>query len=146
MARDVLWHGTAETIFKEDFPSDLQDQFTMALQGIAAKKTPALANTMHGHPFGPDVWKLKAKDKAGQWRVVYVRGYEEAIYVVNAYQKKSPSGGSEEAPNDIKNTRERLYWAELEHKVYLAEKAKCEAEDRAKTKQAPKGKRKGSKR
>lgn len=145
MARDVIWHGTAETVFKGQFSTDLQDQFTLALKELAAMKKPAIADTPHGEPFGPDVWKLKAKDKAGQWRVVYVRGYEEALYVVNAYHKKSPSGGSEEAPKDIKNTRERLYWAEYEHKVYLAEKAELEKAAKGKPKQAV-PKKKGGKR
>lgn len=135
MARDIVWHHTAETVFKEAFPADLQDVFNLALEEVAAKKTPAIANTPHGHPFGPDVWKLKAKDKSGQWRIVYVRGCEEAIYVVNAYQKKSPSGGAEEAPNDIKNTRDRLVWAKIEHEVYLAERA-----------EEAKGKKRGGKR
>lgn len=145
MARDVVWHSTAETVFNEQFSTDLQDQFTLALQELAAMKKPAIADTPHGEPFGPEVWKLKAKDEAGQWRVVYVRGCEEAIYVVNAYHKKSPSGGSEESPKDIKNTRERLYWAETEHKIYLAEKAEREKAEKAKARQeAPK--KKGGKR
>ena len=143
MTRDIIWHSTAERAFKEEFSDDLQDVFYLALKEVAAKKPPAIADTPHGEPFGPGVWKLKAKDRAGQWRVIYVRGYEEAIYVVNAYHKKSPSGGSEESPKDIKNTRERLYWAEFEHKVYLAEKAERETADKAKAKQEGKGKKGG---
>ncbi len=50
MPREVLWHDTAEAVFKGAFPSDLQDQFVTALKEVAAKKTPALADTMHGHP------------------------------------------------------------------------------------------------
>lgn len=132
--RDIVWHGTAEAVFKALFPIDLQDQFTLALKELAARRKPAIADTPHGEPFGPNVWKLKARDKAGQWRVVYVRGFAEAIYVVNAYPKKSPSGGSEEAPKDIRNTRERLYWAEAEHQIYLAEKAEQMTPGRAKAK------------
>lgn len=143
MARDVIWHSTVEAVFKGQFSTDLQDQFLLALQELAALKKPAIADTPHGEPFGPEVWKLKAKDAAGQWRVIYVRGCEEALYVVNAYHKKSPSGGSEEAPKDLNNTRERLYWAETEHKVYLAEKAEREKAEQARARQAGSQKKRG---
>lgn len=145
MGRLVAWHATAETDFKHQFPAALQDAFVLALEKLAAYQEPELVVTRHGHPFDNAVWKIKAKDKAGQWRVIYVKGHEEALYVVNAYQKKSPSGGSEEAPNDIKNTRERLFWAEGRHKVHLAIEAKKQAEAKSKTREATKGKRRGGK-
>jgi phage-related protein len=138
MTRGVVWHRTAEAVFKDEFPADLQDQFALALRELAGMKKPGLTDTPHGQPFGQEVWKLKARDAAGQWRVVYVRGYQEALYVVNAYHKKSSSGGAEESRVDLKNTRERLYWAESEHEIYLAEQA-----EEAKSKQAGPKKRGG---
>lgn len=145
MAKDIIWNIGAEREFKGSFPDDLQDAFLLALKEVASKRTPAIRDTPHGEPFGNEVWKLKAKDSAGQWRVVYVRPYEEAIYVINAYQKKSPSGGSEEAPEDIRTTRKRLMWAEAEHEIYLAEKAAQDKAKGAKTNQGGKNRKGGKK-
>jgi len=84
---------------------------------------PKLILSPHGHPFDGDVWKLKIKDRAGTYRVVYFRAYREAIYVVNAYQKRSHKG-SEEPQEKIVSTRVRLKWADAEHDEYI----KAEAE------------------
>jgi phage-related protein len=146
MKRNVVWHDTAEAVFKNEFPAELQDALIRALEKLAAYQDPDLTTTQHGRPLDNSVWKVKAKNEAGQWRVVYVKGYPEAVYVVNAYQKKSPSGGAEEAPKDIKNTRDRLYWAEGKHKVYEAIRAAKEAEAKAKAKHDPEGKGKRGKR
>ncbi len=89
MSREVVWHEAAERVFKAEFPAGLQDAFIRALKQIAVYEVPALASTRHGLPFDNAVWKLKAKDEAGQWRVVYVKGYTEAVYVVNAYCRAS---------------------------------------------------------
>lgn len=146
MKREVVWHHTAEAVFKDEFPDELQDAFIRALGKLAAYETSDLTTTQHGNPLDNSVWKIKAKNEAGQWRVVYVKGFAEALYVVNAYHKKSPSGGSEEASKDIKNTRDRLYWAEAKHKIHEAIQAAKEAEAKAHAKQESKSKGKRGKR
>lgn len=83
----------------------------------------------HGHPFGGRVRKLKWSDDNGStWRFVYVREYEEALYVINAYQKKSKSG-SKEPQENLNTTKVRLRWAEDQHAARLAKEA---AEEKAK--------------
>lgn len=79
----------------------------------------------HGHPLGNHVRKLKwSHDNGSTWRVVYVREYEEAIYVVNAYQKKSKRG-SQEPRENLEATKVRLKWAEAEHALHLRNQAEA---------------------
>jgi phage-related protein len=39
--------------------------------------------------IGPGVAELRIRDAAGTFRVIYVAKFEEAIYVLHAFQKKS---------------------------------------------------------
>ena len=43
MGRPIVWHATAETTFKQDFPVDLQDAFILALEQIASAERIAAA-------------------------------------------------------------------------------------------------------
>ena len=123
--RKVRWNDGAEREYEKGFSETLRDKIDLALLEIAAgddPDEPKITLSPHGQPFDNDVWKLKIKDRAGTYRVVYFRAYREAIYVVNAYQKKSHKG-SEEPQEKIKSTRSRLKWAEAEHEAYLEEQA-----------------------
>ena len=44
------------------------------------------------HGLGRGVLELKIKEDGDAYRVVYVATFEEAIYVLDAFQKKSPTG------------------------------------------------------
>src|SRR5436190_23937430 len=39
---------------------------------------------------GPGVHEIRVRDQAGSFRVIYVAKFEEAIYVLHAFQKKTP--------------------------------------------------------
>lgn len=123
--REVVWNKGAERDFEKAFSLNLQGEVELALAEIAAGEgldNPYLELSPHGHPFGNDVWKLKLKSRAGTFRVVYVRDCPEALYVVNAYQKKSKRG-SEEPQEHVATTRIRLKWTEAKHQAYLKAKA-----------------------
>lgn len=123
--REVRWNKGAERDYGKEFSSTLQDKVDVALLEIAAGDAPSdpkIDISPHGHPFGNDVWKLKIKDRAGTYRVVYFKKYDEAIYVVNAYQKKSHKA-SEEPQEKVSATEERLKWAEREHAAWVKEQA-----------------------
>lgn len=38
---------------------------------------------------GPGAYELRVRDEAGAFRVIYVAKFEEAVYVVHAFQKKT---------------------------------------------------------
>ena len=39
---------------------------------------------------GPGVKEIKVRDEAGAFRVLYVASFPEALYVLHAFQKKTP--------------------------------------------------------
>lgn len=59
--------------------------------------------------IGPGVQEIRVRDAGGAFRVIYVARFEEAIYVLHAFQKKT----QKTAPLDIELARQR-YRALLE--------------------------------
>jgi len=39
---------------------------------------------------GPGVHEIRVRDRAGAFRVIYVAKFDDAIYVLHAFQKKTP--------------------------------------------------------
>ena len=39
---------------------------------------------------GPGVYEIRVCDRSGAFRVIYVAKFDEAIYVLHAFQKKTP--------------------------------------------------------
>jgi phage-related protein len=48
------------------------------------------AKMLHG--FVEKVWQVRADDTAGTFRAVFVEQFENAVYVLHAFQKKAKSG------------------------------------------------------
>ena len=82
--------------------------------------------------FEPDDWKpfnevgagvreIRIRDSQGIFRVMYVAKFEEAIYVLHCFQKKSPSG-VRTARTDIELIHERLKTARADYEVRYANK------------------------
>jgi phage-related protein len=72
----------------------------------------------------PDDWKpmptvgrgaceVRVRDQAGAFRVVYVAKFEDAVYVLHAFQKKS----RKTSPSDLKLARQRYRDAQALTKV-----------------------------
>jgi phage-related protein len=53
--------------------------------------------------IGPGVQEIRVRDAGGAFRVIYVARFEEAIYVLHAFQKKT----QKTAPLDIELARQR---------------------------------------
>lgn len=144
MAKKIVWTSGAQRDFEKTFDEDGQDVFRSALDDIAEghelDPESGVRDDRHGQPLPRKVRKLKWSDDSNRtWRVVYIREYEEAIYVVNAYQKQSHRG-SEEPKENVETTNSRLKLVEAMHAAHLKKKAE---EEKAKKGQAPK---KGGKR
>lgn len=130
MAKRIEWNNGAKRDFEKTLDEDAQDVFIDALGDIAEGYTllpeSGVDDDRHGHPLGSHVRKLKWSDDNGStWRVVYIREYEEAIYVINAYQKKSKRG-SQEPQENLNTTKIRLKWAEAAHADYIRTKLEAE--------------------
>lgn len=39
---------------------------------------------------GPGAYELRVRDRAGAFRVIYVARFEDAVYILHAFQKKTP--------------------------------------------------------
>jgi len=48
------------------------------------------AKMLHG--LAETVWQVRADDPGGTYRAVYVAQFQEAVYVLHAFQKKATSG------------------------------------------------------
>ncbi|PSQ71089.1 MAG: hypothetical protein BRD38_03255 [Bacteroidetes bacterium QH_9_67_14] len=60
------------------------------------------------HGIGSGVAEIKISAPGGDtYRVVYVAKFNEAVYVLDAFQKKSPSGSR--LPKNVQNRIQRRY-------------------------------------
>jgi phage-related protein len=57
--------------------------------------------------LGPGVLEIVEDDESGTYRAVYAVRFRKAIYVLHAFQKKSPSG-TRTARKDVELIEERL--------------------------------------
>ena len=66
---------------------------------------------------GPGVREVRVHDQAGAFRVVYIATRPEAVYVLHAFQKKSPFG-IRTAMRDVDLVAERLKAAQKDHEEH----------------------------
>jgi phage-related protein len=90
-SKPLLWLGNSKQLFKE-FPSEVQREMGYALflaQLGGRHKT--MAKTLAG--FGDaSVVEVRESDLGGTYRAIYTVRYEDAVYVLHAFQKKSKAG------------------------------------------------------
>jgi phage-related protein len=72
------------------------------------------AKPLHG--LGSGVMEVAVADRSGVYRVVYVVNLGERVYVLHAFQKKSPKG-IETAQSDIALVEKRLKVARQDHEA-----------------------------
>lgn len=63
---------------------------------------------------GPGVFEIVARFDGDTWRGVYTVRFEDVVYVLHVFQKKSPSGIRTATP-DVELVRERLKRAREHH-------------------------------
>ena len=67
------------------------------------------------------MFELVEDHRGDTWRVVYTVRFEQALYVLHCFQKKSPSG-LRTARTDIELIYERLQAARADYEVRYAKK------------------------
>ena len=70
---------------------------------------------------GPGVFELVEDSRGGTYRVAYPVRFEEAVYVLHCFQKKSPSG-IRTAKSDIDLIHERLKAAQTDYEARYGKK------------------------
>ncbi len=87
------------------FPGLVTRQIGIALGVVQRGGRPPSAKPWKG--LGPGVLEIVEDDAAGTYRAVYTVRFAKAIYVLHAFQKKSPSG-IRTARTDVRLIEERL--------------------------------------
>ena len=72
------------------FPEAVVDNVGYALGVVQYGGHPPSAKRWKG--LGPGVFEIVEDDRSGTYRAVYTVRFRKAVYVLHAFQKKSPSG------------------------------------------------------
>jgi phage-related protein len=94
--KKIFWVGDSKEELSS-FPMLAKKRLGFALRQIQNGLTPELAKPLKG--FGSGVYELRANAKGDTYRVVYLIKLKRAMYVVDAFQKKSKRG--KQTPKEI---------------------------------------------
>lgn len=87
------------------FPEAVQQKAGFLLDRVQRGLTPQHVKPLSG--VGGGTYELKIDEAGDTYRVVYVVKLEEAVYVLDAFQKKSPRG--RRLPRNIQDRLRRRY-------------------------------------
>ena len=110
------WVGSSKKDFL-DFPEPVKDEMGNALGVAQLGGTHPSAKHWKGQ--GPGVFELVEDYRSDTWRAIYCVRFPEVVYVLHAFQKKSPSGVKTARP-DIDLVERRLKAAKQNYEDYYA--------------------------
>jgi len=102
--RPLYWVGSSKADLLK-FPEEVVDDIGYALGVVQYGGHPPSAKPWKG--LGPGVSEIVEDDRSGTYRAVYTVRFRKAVYVLHAFQKKSPSG-VRTARTDVKLIEDRL--------------------------------------
>jgi phage-related protein len=111
--KPLHWMGSSKRDLLE-FPETVIDNIGYALAAVQFGGHPPSAKPWKG--LGPSVSEIVEDDAAGTFRAVYTVRFRKAIYVLHAFQKKSPSG-IRTARKDVDLIDERLKAAKQDYEA-----------------------------
>lgn len=85
--KTVEWLGDSREIIK-DFPADIKMDLGADLYRLQKDLEPNNWKPFPG--LKRNAFELRAKDKSGIYRTIYVTFVKDKIYVLHCFQKKSP--------------------------------------------------------
>jgi phage-related protein len=115
--KPLFWIGSS----KEDllaFPGTVKDEIGTALSVAQFGGKHPSAKPWRGE--GPGIFEVVEDHRGDTYRAVYTVRFERAVYVLHAFQKKSPSG-VRTAKKDIDLIKRRLNEARLDFEVRYGE-------------------------
>lgn len=98
--KELVWIGSSYRDLCE-FPEDAMHDAGYQLHRLQSGKLPMDWKPMMG--IGQGVQEIRLYEESGAFRVIYVAKFEEAVYVLHAFQKKT----QKTAQQDIDLARER---------------------------------------
>ena len=102
--KPLHWAGSARRDLLA-LPAEIVSRIGFALAVVQFCGRPPSAKPWKG--LGPGVLEIVENDAAGTYRAVYTVRFEKAVYVLHAFQKKSPSG-VRTAKHDVRLIEGRL--------------------------------------
>jgi len=112
--KPLHWVGSSKRNFLE-FPHTVKDDMGNALGIAQFGGTAPTAKPWKG--LGPGVLEIVESHDGNAYRAVYAVRFEKAVYVLHAFQKKSPSG-IRTAQKDVELVGERLKTAAKDYEEH----------------------------
>ena len=109
--KPLHWVGSSKSDLL-GFPVEVVDNIGYALSAVQFGGNPPSAKPWRG--LAPGVHEIVEDDKSGTFRAVYTVRFRKAVYVLHAFQKKSPSG-ARTARTDIDLIEKRLKSARADY-------------------------------
>jgi phage-related protein len=111
--KPLFWIGSSKEELMA-FPEAVIDEIGTALSVTQFGGMHPNAKPWRGE--GPGVFEVVEDHRAGTYRAVYTVKFKSAVYVLHAFQKKSPSG-IKTARKDIELIRRRIKEAGADYEV-----------------------------
>jgi phage-related protein len=112
--KPLNWVGSSKRDFLE-FPHAVKDDMGNALGIAQFGGTAPTAKPWKG--LGPGVLEVVESHESNAFRAVYTVRFPEVVYVLHAFQKKSPSG-IRTAKRDVDLVAQRLKVAQKDHEEH----------------------------
>jgi phage-related protein len=112
--KPLHWVGSSKRDFL-GFPEPVRDDMGNALGIAQFGGVPPTAKPWKG--LGPGVLELVESNDGNAYRAVYTVRFAEAVYVLHAFQKKSPSG-IRTAKRDVDLVEQRLRAAQRDYEEH----------------------------
>jgi phage-related protein len=111
--KPLRWVGPSRSDVRS-FPGPVRSEVGQALYAALRGETDPAAKPLKGFG-GRSVLEIVAPYDGNTWRTVYTVRFEDAVYVLHAFQKKSKRGIAT-PKKEIDLIHKRLAAAELDHK------------------------------
>ena len=118
--RPLFWVGSAKSDLVS-FPEAVQDEIGVALSVAQFGGKHPRSKPWKGE--GPGVFEAVEDHKGDIYRALYTVRFEQAIYVLHAFQKKSPKG-IKTARTDVEIVSRRLKIASEDYEARYGERQK----------------------
>lgn len=118
--RHLIYLGSSKKD-AEKLPQEIKDLFSTALKMALNGETHEDAKPYKHH--GSGVFEVVGDYRSSTFREVYTVRYEEVVFVIHIFQKKSKKG-SEVPKEDKELIEQRLKWAEQIYKEQYGKKKK----------------------
>jgi phage-related protein len=116
--RPLHWVGSARNDLLA-FPEEVIDDFGYALGLVQQGGVPPSSKAWKGE--GPGVFELIEDHRGDTFRLAYTVRFQDAVYVLHCFKKKSPSG-IRTARTDMETFHRRLIVAQADYEARYGKK------------------------